>query len=58
MAGAIQAPLMAIFLVVEMVSHYSLLLPVTVAATISYMIVKALGKVADIHWFYRHHSST
>lgn len=58
MAGAIQAPLMAIFLVVEMVSHYSLLLPVTVAATISYVIVKALGKVADIHWFYRHHSST
>lgn len=58
MAGAIQAPLMAIFLVVEMVSHYSLLLPVMVTATISYVIVKALGKVADIHWFYRHHSST
>lgn len=54
MAGAIQAPLMAIFLVVEMVQGYSMLLPVMAVATTSYIIMKCLGRIFKIHWFYRH----
>ncbi len=42
MAGAIRAPLMAIFLTVEMADSYSFFLPIVIAATISYAIVKAL----------------
>ena len=43
MAGIIRAPLMAIFLVVEMCAGYALLLPVTITALISYVIVKVLS---------------
>lgn len=43
MAGAIQAPLMAIFLTAEMASGGSaLLLPLAIAATISYLTVRAI----------------
>ena len=45
MAGAIRAPLMAIFLVVEMSSAYSLLLPLSATASISFGIVR--GFTAD-----------
>lgn len=40
MAGAIRAPLMAMFIVVEMSSAYTLLLPVAVVAAISFGIVR------------------
>ena len=40
MAGAIHAPLMAIFLTVEMTGQYTLLLPLTIDAAISYGIVR------------------
>lgn len=40
MAGAIHAPLMAIFLTVEMTGQYTLLLPLTIVASISYGVVK------------------
>jgi len=39
LAGAVRAPLMAMFLVTEMVAHFSLLLPVAVASAVSYMVV-------------------
>ncbi len=43
MAGAIQAPLMAMFLTVEMATGgYSMLLPVAVASTVSYCVVRVL----------------
>lgn len=42
MAGAIRAPLMAIFITVEMVDAYSLFLPIVLAATLSYAVVKSL----------------
>lgn len=42
MAGAIRAPMMAMFLTVEMTDSYSLFLPVMIAATMSWGIVKAL----------------
>ena len=57
MAGAIQAPLMAIFIVVEMVSHYALLLPVMATATISFAMMKVAGKVVNLHWFFRNRAS-
>lgn len=57
MAGAIQAPLMAIFIVVEMVSHYALLLPVMATATISFAMMKVAGKVINLHWFFRNRAS-
>lgn len=44
LAGAVRAPLMAMFLVTEMVSHFSLLLPVAVAASVSYMVVCLLDR--------------
>ena len=40
MAGAVRAPLMAMFIVAEMTGAYSLLLPVALTATLSYLIVK------------------
>ena len=42
MAGAIRAPLMAIFLTMEMTASYTFILPITIAATIAFGIVKAL----------------
>lgn len=42
MAGAIRAPMMAIFLTIEMTASYSFFLPVIVASTISFAIVKML----------------
>lgn len=43
MAGAIRAPLMSIFLVLEMADCYAYFLPVVVVATVSYGVVKALS---------------
>lgn len=42
MAGAIRAPMMAFFLTIEMTAGYSFFLPVLVASTISFAIVKIL----------------
>ena len=53
MAGAIQAPLMAIFLTVEMAAGgYSLLLPVTAAAVVAYGVVRVLHVCfgREYHW--------
>ncbi len=52
MAGAIRAPLMAMFLTAEMCDGYQFLLPLLIAVTISYCIVKATandkrGKTTD-----------
>lgn len=44
LAGAVRAPLMAMFLVTEMVAHFSLLLPVAVASSMSYMMVCLLDR--------------
>lgn len=44
LGGTSKAPLMAIFLVVEMSGHYSLLMPVACAAAVSYLIVTLLKK--------------
>lgn len=46
MAGIIQAPIMAIFIVVEMSGGYTLLLPVALVSTISYFTVKACNKMS------------
>ncbi|MCM1518037.1 MAG: chloride channel protein [Pseudoflavonifractor sp.] len=46
MAGAIRAPLMAIFLTVEMSGCYSLLLPVIVCVTVSYGVVRLVDSDA------------
>ena len=40
MAGAVRAPLMAIFLTVEMTASYEYFLPVTVAGIISFAVVQ------------------
>lgn len=40
MAGTIHAPLMAIFITVEMSSSYGFFFPIVVAATISYIVMK------------------
>lgn len=42
MAGAIRAPMMAIFLTIEMTASYSFIVPIVLSATISFAIVKAL----------------
>lgn len=42
MAGAIRAPLMAIFLTVEMAASYTFFLPILIGASVSYAIVKSL----------------
>lgn len=44
MAGALRAPLMAVFLVVEMSGQFSLLLPVAIVVGLSYVIASLLGK--------------
>lgn len=43
MAGAIQAPLMTIFIVIEMTQCYTLALPVTICALVSYLTVKGVS---------------
>lgn len=43
MGGSVKAPLMAIFLVVEMTASYEYLLPVAVAGVISYAVVRVKG---------------
>ena len=59
MAGAIHAPLMAIFLTVEMTGQYTLLLPLTILAAISYGIVKLFRDknflIDRIEFWYRRH---
>ncbi len=45
MAGAIRAPFMAIFIAVEMAQTYQLLLPVTLTAATSYLLVLALRRL-------------
>lgn len=44
MAATQRAPLMAIFLTIEMGSAYTLFLPMTIAATISYFTLRLLGR--------------
>lgn len=44
MAGAIRAPLMAIFLTVEMTASYQFLLPVVITAVVSFIIVRFFNK--------------
>lgn len=39
LAGAVRAPLMSMFLVTEMVMHFTLLLPVAIACAMSYLVV-------------------
>ncbi len=46
MAGIIQAPIMAIFIVLEMSGGYTLLLPISVVATISFLTVKACNRLS------------
>ena len=46
MAGAIKAPLMAIFITVEMTDGYDFLLPVAVASAISYFIARIPDYIA------------
>ena len=50
MAGAIKAPLMAIFLTVEMASGYVLLLPATIVAALSYATARLLSNNYH-HWW-------
>ena len=44
MAGTIRAPLMAMFLAVEMTQRYELLLPAAIVATISFGVVLLLNR--------------
>ena len=46
MAGAIKAPLMAIFITIEMTASYEYFLPVTLAGLISWAIVTAWERLA------------
>lgn len=48
MAGAIRAPMMAIFLTIEMTASYSFLLPVVVTATTAFGIVR-LSRLETIY---------
>lgn len=58
MSGVIRAPLMSIFIVVEMTTVYTLLLPVSLCAIVSYLTVKggafteasALPLVKHLNW--------
>lgn len=45
MAGAIRAPFMAIFIAVEMAQTYDLLLPVTLTAAVSFLVVLGLRRL-------------
>ena len=53
MAGALRAPLMAIFLAIEMSGAYMLMLPVVLTATISYVMVYLPHDMSRLVWFYR-----
>lgn len=44
MAGAVRAPLMAMFLVAEMTGAFSLFLPLALTAVISFLVVRAFGR--------------
>lgn len=56
MAGAIQAPMMAIFIVIEMCQVYTLSLPVALVGIVSYLTVIAAGWAKrDSHPLVRHH---
>lgn len=48
MAGAIGAPFLAIFITVEMGQTYSMLLPVVIAAAVSYIVVLVLRHLAGL----------
>lgn len=45
MAGAVRAPFMAIFITIEMAQAYSMILPVAVAAAVSYLSVLLLRRL-------------
>lgn len=49
MAGAIQAPLMAIFLTVEMVGDFGMILPLSLSAMFSFFIVRLARRHITIH---------
>lgn len=51
MSGIIQAPIMAIFIVVEMCGGYTQLLPIAIVSTISFLTVKASNRLSiyEIH---------
>lgn len=53
MAGALRAPLMAIFLAIEMSGAYLLMLPVVLTAAISYVMVHLPHDMSRLVWFYR-----
>lgn len=59
MAGTIQAPLMALFLTAEMTGDYAMLLPLMIAAAISYGMVKfctvRLRMIFDPVWHHHLH---
>ena len=44
MSGIIKAPLMAIFITTEMTGNFSMLLPILIASTISYVIVRLAAR--------------
>lgn len=48
MAGAIEAPLMTIFIVLEMTQHFEFAMPVIVVVTVSYITVKTCKRLANI----------
>ena len=48
MSGAIEAPLMTIFIVLEMTQRFDFAIPVIVVAAISYITVKSCKRIANI----------
>lgn len=48
MAGAIKAPLMAIFLVAETIGNYNMLLPLTICALSSFGVVRAFTRITGV----------
>lgn len=48
MAGAIKAPLMAIFLVAETIGDYNMLLPLTICALSSFGVVRAFTRITGV----------
>lgn len=55
MAGAVRAPLMAIFLATEMAQKSSLLLPVVIAASISYALVVICRNLSEARGIFTPH---
>ncbi len=56
MAGAIQAPLMAIFITMEMSGGYEFALPLTITSVISYIILRCGMKGLGLtHRLIEHH---